>query len=325
MTTSPIPAARRLAAAIEPIAGQAQFAPECHANYAGLGFGPSPARVGRTELPDRSAYFTARGSVLGQVPGTVVAAAFAVFNPAVVVPLVAAGWQRTDAAAIWAARQAGAVAQLHRVLGAGPAGPNVPTGPAGTFGADELAAAAGLADLLLEAALPLPLAGRALYAGQRALDVPDEPLARLWRATDTLREYRGDSHIIAWAAEGLDAVEVGLLGDLYWGLAPRAHTAGRGWAAEELTAGEERLRSRGLLAGDRLSAEGFALRDHIERRTDALVEPALAVIGERLDAVVDRLGPWGEAVVAAGAYLSPAVRFTDATPQPAQRSGPAVS
>lgn len=306
MTTSPIPAARRLAAAIEPIAGQAQFAPECHANYAALGFDPSPARAGRTELPDRSAYFTARGSVLGQVPGTVVAAAFAVFNPAVVVPLVTAGWQRTDAATIWAARQAGAVAQLHRVLGAG---------PAGTFGADELAAAAEVADLLLEAASPLPLAGRALFAGQRALDVPDEPLARLWRAADTLREYRGDSHIIAWAAEGLDPVEVGLLGDLYWGLAPRAHTAGRGWSTEELSAGEERLRARGLLAGDRLTSEGFALRDRIERRTDALVEPSLVVIGQRLDSVVERLAPWGDAVVAAGGYLSPAVRFTDASPR----------
>ena len=293
MTASVPTPARLLAAAIEPVAGQAQFAAECHRNYEALGFGPSPASVGATRLPDRSAYFTARGSVLGQVPGTVVAAAFGVFNPAVVVPLVEEGWTRTDAGTIWAARQAGAVAQLRRLADPDPQ------------------AALAVADVLLEAAAVLPLAGRALFAGQRALDVPDEPVARLWRATDLLREYRGDSHILAWAAEGLDAVEAGLIGDLYWGLAPRAHTGGRGWTAEQLAAGEQRLRERGLLLGDdTLTVAGTALREAIEARTDALIEPALAVIGPRLDEVVGTLGPWGDAVVAGGGYLSPAVRFT---------------
>ena len=71
-STSGIPPARRLAAVLEPLAESgAQFAPECHANYVALGFGPSPARIGRTEVPDRSAYFTSRGSVMGQVSGQV--------------------------------------------------------------------------------------------------------------------------------------------------------------------------------------------------------------------------------------------------------------
>jgi hypothetical protein len=288
--------ARALAAVLEPIAGQAQFAPECHAGYAALGFAPSPGMAGATALPDRSAYFTARGSVLGQVPGELVAAAFAVFNPEVVVPLVAEGWARTDAATMWAARQAGATAQLRRILG------------------DEPPGAAELADLLLAAAEPLPLAGRALFAGQRALDVPADPVARLWRAADVLREYRGDSHILAWAGDGFDPVEIGLLSDLYWGLAPRAHTSGRGWTPEQLAAGEERLRARGLVHGDALTAAGFERRDRIEARTDTFVAPALAVLGDDLDGVVRRLEPWAEAIRAAGGYLSPAVRFTFAAP-----------
>ena len=293
MTVAVPTPARLLAAAIEPVAGQAQFAAECHRNYEALGFGPSPASAGATQLPDRSAYFTARGSVLGQVPGTVVAAAFGVFNPAVVVPLVEQGWMRTDARTIWAARQAGAVAALRRLAEPDPH------------------AAVAVADVLLEAAGVLPLAGRALFAGQRALEVPDEPVARLWRATDQLREYRGDSHILAWAAEGLDAVEAGLIGDLYWGLAPRSHTGGRGWTPDELAAGEQRLRERGLLIGDdTLTPAGMAMRESIEARTDALVAPALAVIGSRLDEIVRTLTPWGDAVVAGGGYLSPAVRFT---------------
>jgi hypothetical protein len=292
VTTPEVTPARVLAAALEPIAGQAQFAPECHAGYAALGFAPSPGMAGATALPDRSAYFTARGAVLGQVPGQLVAAAFAVFNPEVVVPLVEEGWARTDAPTIWAARQAGAVAQLRRILGDDPPG------------------ASELADLLLAAAEPLPLAGRALFAGQRALDVPDDPVARLWRAADVLREYRGDSHILAWAGDGFDPVEIGLLSDLYWGLPPRAHTGGRAWMPEQLAAGEDRLRARGMLAGDALTPAGFERRDRIEARTDEFVAPALAVLVERLDEVVRRLEPWGDAIRAAGGYLNPAVRFT---------------
>ncbi|MFN0028277.1 MAG: SCO6745 family protein [Acidimicrobiales bacterium] len=292
MPSPPLTPARLLAATIEPIAGQAQFSPECHANYATLGFAPNSGFSGKTSLPDRSAFFTARGSVLGQVPGTVVAAAFAVFNPAVVVPLVEEGWTRTAAATIWAARQSGAVAQLHRLLGPTPEG------------------ARDTADVLLEATENMPLPGRMFFSAQRALDVPDEPVARLWRAADRLRECRGDAHIIAWNSEGLDATEIGLLGDLYWGLAPRSHTAGRGWSADQLAAAEDRLRSRGLLGGEVLTAQGFELRDRIEQRTDELMAPAIGVLGDRLERIVAQLRPWRDTIVDAGGYLSPAVRFT---------------
>jgi len=44
VVTTSIPAARLHASVIEPIAGDAQFSPGCHANYAALGFGPSPER-----------------------------------------------------------------------------------------------------------------------------------------------------------------------------------------------------------------------------------------------------------------------------------------
>src|SRR5271169_7137732 len=116
-------ATRNLAMALEPVAGQVYFSPECHAAYAALGFSPSPGSLpGGVQLPDGPAYFTSRGSVLGQVPGEVVAAAFAVFNPEAVVPAVEFGWTKVDAPTICAARTSGAVAQLVRVLGAEPAG-----------------------------------------------------------------------------------------------------------------------------------------------------------------------------------------------------------
>ena len=37
-----VPAARRLASALEPFAASVYFAPECHAAYEALGFGASP-------------------------------------------------------------------------------------------------------------------------------------------------------------------------------------------------------------------------------------------------------------------------------------------
>ena len=107
--------ARLLASALEPVTGQVYFSPECHEAYAALGFSPSPASAGAVALPDGPAYFTSRGSCMGQVPGQVVASAFAVFNPAAVVPAVDYGWTLTDAPTIAAARTAGAIAQLVRV------------------------------------------------------------------------------------------------------------------------------------------------------------------------------------------------------------------
>ena len=93
----------------------------------------------------------------------------------------------------------------------------------------------------------------------------------------------------------------------------RAHTAGRGWREDDLAAGEARLRARGLLAADGLTARGRAARGEIEDRTDAAVAPALAVIGDDLDEVLATIEPWGAAIREAGGYLTPLVRFTFAT------------
>jgi hypothetical protein len=285
--------ARRLAGALEPVAGQAQFSPECHRNYAALGFPPSPGTVGSTALPEKCSFFTARGSVLGDVPAEVIAAAFAVFNPDEIVPLVRRGQALADAATMWAARLDGAAAQLRRILGPSP------------DRVDWVSAQ------LLEAAQDLPLAGRSFFAAQRAAAIPDDPVGRLWRAADRLREFRGDSHIQVWSAAGFDPLEIGLLSDQFWGLAPRAHTAGRGWTATQLDAGEDRLRTRGLLdATGRLTEQGRTEREAIEVRTDAALAPAIAALGDDVGELLSTLEPWGRSIRDAGGYLTPLVRFT---------------
>src|SRR4029077_17228209 len=108
---------RSLAAALEPVIGQVFFSPECHAAYTELGFAPSPGHLGLVALPDGPAYFTSRGSLLGQVRPGVVAAAFGGFKPELVAAGVVHAWRLTDAARIFAERRAGAAAQLERVLG----------------------------------------------------------------------------------------------------------------------------------------------------------------------------------------------------------------
>jgi len=276
--------ARALAAALEPVAGQVYFSPECHARYEKLGFGPSPGQFGGVAGPDGPAYFTSRGSVMGQVPGELVAAAFAVFNPAVVVPAVGYGWTLTDAATICAERTAGAVEQLVRLLGPSPEGLDRAT------------------ELLRRATEPLRPEGRPLYAGLRSLGLPGEPVADMWRLTDLLREYRGDAHTAAWTSAGFDATEIGLLSELYWGLPMRSYSRTRAWSDEEFDAAQERLRSRGLLEGEGFSAAGRAAREEVEDATDRQCQPIVDALGPDLGELVEILDRWGQAVRGGAGY-----------------------
>ncbi|HZA76151.1 MAG TPA: hypothetical protein VE623_07135 [Acidimicrobiales bacterium] len=278
--------ARRLAATIEPFVGQVYFSPECHAEYAALGFGPSPGTVADgVQLPDGPAYFCSRGSALGQAPGELVAAAFAVFNPTVVVAGVAAGWALTDAATIATARVRGATAQLVRVLGEAPAG------------------LARATELLARATEPLRVEGRPLYAGLRSRGVPGHPLGDAWRLADLLREFRGDAHTAAWTTAGFDAVEIGLLTELYWGLPMRSYIRSRAWSSGELDQGTERLRRRGLLDGDRFSERGRDEREAVEAATDRQLRPAIEALGDDLDELVGIVQPWSTAIRDARGYL----------------------
>jgi hypothetical protein len=278
--------ARALGGALEPLAGQVYFSPECHAAYEALGFGPSPGRTGEVALPDGPAYLCSRGSILGQASGELIAAAFGVFNPVAVVPAVAYGWTLTDAGTICDARTAGAVAQLVRILGERP------------DGIEEASR------LLMRATEPLRPEGRPLYAGLVALGLPGSPIGDVWRLADRLREYRGDAHTAAWTAAGFDAAEIGLATELYWGLPPRTYVRTRAWSDDDLDAAEARLVDRGLMSGGELSLAGRAAREDVEVATDRQCRPIVAALGDDFDALVGILAPWGAAIRAAGGYLA---------------------
>lgn len=282
--TAPHPA-RALAGALEPFTGQVYFSPECHANYEALGFAASPGKMGEgVSLPDGPSYFASRGSVMGQVPGEVVASAFGVFNPAVVVPAVTHAWTVTDAKTIEQARTDGAVGQLRRLLGDAPEG--IERG----------------VELLHKATDGLRPEGKPLFAGLVAQGLPGDLLGDAWRLGDQLREYRGDVHINVWTAAGFDATEIGLLTELYWGLPMRSYVRSRAWSNEELDAAEARLAGRGLVADGAFTDAGRDAREAVESGTDAACQPILDNLGDDLDELVSLLAGWSKQVQAGHGY-----------------------
>lgn len=276
--------ARSLAAALEPFAGQVYFSPECHANYEALGFGPSPGEFGGVASPEMESYFSSRGSVMGQVSGAVIAAAFGVFNHTIVERLVERAWQKVDAAIICQARDVGAIAQLCRILGDRPDGVE------------------HVRDLLASAEASLEPYGKPLYAGLTACSRFDDPLADAWRLADRLREFRGDAHVAAWTAAGVDACQIGLLTELYWRLPARSYSRTRLWNDEQFDAAEATLQARDMLADHRLTDSGRAFREEIELATDRQCRPLVEAIGADHEQLVGILTEWGAAIRTAKGY-----------------------
>ena len=269
--------ARRLRDLVEPIAANVYFAPEATAAYARLGvegFGPG--------------YFASRGGCLGQAPGEVIAAAFGVFKPAMVKVNVDITWGLTDAAAMRAAREEGAVASLTRLFGADA------TIAAGIPRATEL--------LQRAAAAAAPGEARALYSGLTSLGYPGTRIGDLWRAADLVREHRGDSHIIAWVANGLDPIEATLSTELWWRLPFISYVRTRGWNDEEIGGAVEHLRQAGLIDGEQFTREGEALRSEIEWVTDRQERPIVEALGADAEELLTLLEPMTDAVLAGKGY-----------------------
>ena len=278
--------ARRLAGALEPFAGQVYFSPECHANDERLGFTASPGDANGVALPDGPAYFTSRGSVMGQVAGEVVAAAFAVFNPAIVVPLVDVGWSMTDAATICAARRDGATAQLRAHPGRRARRPR----PRDRAARRRPPWACG------------PRVGRCSPGWS-----PTAGPATRWATPGTSPTSCASTAATAtppsWIVAGIDATEIGLLTELFWGLPMRSYVRSRAWSNDELDAAEARLVERGWLADGAFTDAGRAAREQVELVTDLQCRPIIENLGDGYDELVGILEGWGAAIRDAKGYL----------------------
>lgn len=239
--------ARRLFELTEPISMVNFAAPEPHDSMAELGFGNY-----------WDGYFAGRSAPLGRVPAEVVHAAFYNFAEGEVARHIPRVWETTTPEAAHAAREQGCVAALRRILG-------------------DLVETPGLtraADLLAQASTSAPTEGRVMYAGLRALPMPEEPVARLWHAANMLREHRGDGHIVALVSEGIGGTEAHVLSALDMEIYP-AESFGRIHHLPEVRLVEvmDGLRNRGLLdAAGRFTDAGRATKRRIESLTDALAE-----------------------------------------------------
>ena len=260
---------RRLRDALEPVATICYWAEPSYDAYAEVG------------LDFLGGYVYGRACVLGDADPAVAAAAFGVFEPGLVADLYAAARDTCALGAVRAAKQSGAVASLEQTVGR-------PDGLGDVVAV--LARGADAADT----------SGRALSAGLAGMARPEDQLAALWHLASLLREHRGDGHLAACTAAGLDGLEANLLTEMVVGWEPLAYTASRGWSEEAMSAGMSRLVSRGLVADGELTDAGRALREDVEDRTDASVARVVEAIGDDLDETVDAVTGWGDAVVERG-------------------------
>lgn len=203
-------------------------------------------------------YFAGRSAPLGRVPAEVVDAAFYSFADGEVARHLPKVWDTTTPEAAHAARERGCVAALRRILGDLVEGPGF----------------ARAAELLAKASVSAPTEGRVMYAGLRALPMPEDPVARLWHAANMVREHRGDGHIVALVSERIGGTEAHVLSALDMGIYPaesfgRIHHLPKARLAEVM----DGLRDRGLVdASGRLTESGRATKARIESLTDALAQ-----------------------------------------------------
>ncbi len=226
-------------------------------------------------------YVWGRGSALGSARPAVVASAFAVFEPGLVESLMTSARDIANWDQVQQAQLAGALGALQATIGQPP----------------ELADVVDAMRRGLDAA---DLVGRPLFAGLASLPWPDQPSGQLWRAVNLLREFRGDTHVAVCVAAGLDGVEMNVLTERWIGWDPQSYSATRGWSAEALDAAYARLGARGWLSGDNLTDDGLAVREELERRTDAGVQHVIDAIGPDLDTVIAVCRRWSDMLVSAG-------------------------
>ncbi|MRH92719.1 hypothetical protein GFY24_35765 [Nocardia sp. SYP-A9097] len=260
---------------LEPLHAVTYFSPECVAAHKAVGL-----------RGFWMGYFGARSAPLGTAGPNLVEATFYNFHPSMIRRALPDAWTFTTPEAILSARRTAAASVLRAVA------PDIETAAATALPALQAA---------IEAA---PAPGRPLFAANRDLPTPTDPVQALWQAATTLREHRGDGHVACLLAEGIDGCEAHVLFAALTGSPAIIWQANRGWTESDWAAAQQRLEARGLLSGDGLTDDGRAVREHIESRTDALAMTAYQGIPDIAEALTV-LTPISKAVAHSGAVPYP--------------------
>jgi hypothetical protein len=265
--------ARRLFDRFEPVHALTYFAPESREAFEQAGF-----------RGFWMGYFGARSAPLGPVAADVVTAIFYNFAPSQVARALPSAWDFTSPTDALRAREASAVAALRRC---------------GVTDGDEVRTAA---DLLAKAAGTAPPDGRPLFAANRALPWPDEPIARLWHATTLLREQRGDAHVAVLVANGISGRDCNVLHSVADRVPRDFIMRSRKYDEDEWAACADRLAARGILDHEgALTVSGREFKKHLEDSTDALSLPAFDALDDgELELLFRTLTPITRAVIGAG-------------------------
>lgn len=236
-------------------------------------------------------YFACRAAPMGAVVPAVVEATFANFHPRRVRNAVPEAWERAEPETVVGARSAAAAAALRRLLDGDVA--------------EELAKAT--TTRLRQAIEDADPTGRPLFAANRDVAVPADPVAALWQVATTLREHRGDAHVALLAAEGLRGLDAHVLFAAGEGVGPELYLQSRGWAEDDWSEAVNRLGARGLVTPNGTATEaGRALRTGIERRTDELAAGAYRELADdEVDELLDRLEGPARTIAGAGEIRYP--------------------
>ena len=268
--------ARALRDAVEPIAMHATGSAAVRAALLTLGLGRFPA------------YVAGRAAALGEAAPEAVSSAFAVFEPTRLQATYLAARAAVPTPLLVAVREWTTVESLRQVLD----------------GVDVQPVAGALCAALAGVADP----DRPLFTGLAAMPPPAAPHGRLWRACELVREHRGDGHVRAWQAYGLDPVEANVVTELWLDGSgagpPGSYTSTRGWSPAAVAAALSRLQQRRLVDGAVLTTEGHALRTAVEQDTNRRQEPLVRALGADLGRLVGTLETWSARCVRAGTFTS---------------------
>jgi hypothetical protein len=275
--------ARAMWKLFEPLHAVTYFAEECIEEYGAAGL--KGFWMG---------YFAGRAAPMGAVGPAVVDATFFSFNPDRVTRALPDAWTFAPPDRVLDARLAGVDRALGRILGA--------DGVRRSLG--DVAGAAALARDAVEG---LTTDGRPLAAANVALGWPEEPDLVLWQAATVLREHRGDGHVTALVAAGLDGRQA-LVSMAATGAVSRAMLqAARGWDDDAWEASAAALMERGWLHEDgSLTTSGTTARREIEDLTDLLAAEPWERLGDDGTEVLRAvLAPLAGAIASTGAFPVP--------------------
>lgn len=230
-------------------------------------------------------YFGCRAAPLGAVAPAVVCAIFYNFHPRMVFRAIPDAWTLASPAQLLQARLEAMDEALRRLLG--------------DVDSPEIRRAADLARASVEG---VDYSGRPLGAANAALEAPAAAHLSLWQSLSTLREYRGDGHVVSLVEASVSPCAALVL-QAATGRSDRdALRVNRGWAEDEWAIAVEDLTSRGWIDSSGTATEaGRDARHELEETTDRLAAPIIAGIGtEAAGELVRILRLLAERVMASG-------------------------